>query len=226
MRFFVEIQGRTEGPFGVEEVELLHGAGRINRSTRCRAEGKGEWSSIYNLVPTAIWVTSPVRAPVRLSVDPPTRTKLSSDAIWIGASILIALLILIPIGGMLMEELSRKEQVEQARTPAPPPPDLSDIDSVNRSANHMADSFTQSLNHVVDEMAAAHRREVALTAVFSVIGLILFAFWLCMLIQVVTKEPEGSDKIVWTLVVVFTGPIGAGIYFIVRYMNRDATYAR
>lgn len=226
MRFFVEIEGRSQGPFTVEQVEALHGAGRINRSTRCRPEGKGEWSSIYNLVPTAIWVTSPVHEPVRFASLSTRSRKISENAVWIGASIIVALLIFIPIGGMLIEELGRKDEIEQARTPAPPPPTFSDVDSAKRSANHIADSFTQSLDHVVDEMAAAHRREVALTAVFSIIGLILFAFWLWMLVQVVTKEPEGNDKVVWTLVVVFTGPIGAAIYFIVRYMNRDASYAR
>lgn len=63
--------------------------------------------------------------------------------------------------------------------------------------------------------------------VIAIIGLILFAFWLWMLIAVVTTEPEGSDKIVWTLVVVFTGPLGAAIYFFARHIKRRSNvYAR
>jgi hypothetical protein len=37
MSFFLQIDGQSEGPFTVEEIEDLHGAGRVNRSTPCRA---------------------------------------------------------------------------------------------------------------------------------------------------------------------------------------------
>lgn len=44
-----------------------------------------------------------------------------------------------------------------------------------------------------------------------------------MLISVVTTEPEGNDKIVWTILVVFTGPIGSLIYFFTRYGKKGAS---
>jgi len=226
MKFFVEINGHTEGPFTVEQVEALHGAGRITRSTRCRPEGGGDWSSIYNLVPTAIWVTSPASEPVRLSKDPPRRRKISENAVWIGATIIVALLLLIPVGGVVFAELGRKDQIEKTRTPAPPSLPASDPRYLDAELRRSTEQIHQSLEQVNHDIVSLVGWMLLVQVAIAGIGLILFAFWLWMLIHVVTKEPEGSDKIVWTLVVVFTGPIGATIYFFARYTNRDSAYAR
>jgi hypothetical protein len=38
-----------------------------------------------------------------------------------------------------------------------------------------------------------------------------------MLVDCATKEPnQGNDKIVWILIIIFTGIIGALVYFLVR----------
>lgn len=226
MRFFIEIGGRSEGPFTVEQIEALHGEGRINRATRCRPEGKGEWSSIYNLVPSAIWVTSPVSEPVHLSFDPPRRREVARKVFWYSFVAVVALLLSIPVIGIVGEELATKARVEAASVPAPPPlsaanfaPSTNGFDAGLRAATH-------SLDRAVDELAAAYRLMVVQSTVLVIVGLILFAFWLWMLVQVVTMEPEGSDKIVWTLVVVFTGPLGAAIYFLARYIKRPVAYVR
>ena len=53
--------------------------------------------------------------------------------------------------------------------------------------------------------------------VFGIIGLAAFAFWLWMLIDVITRAPsENNTKLIWILVVVFTGVIGALIYMFVQ----------
>ena len=65
---------------------------------------------------------------------------------------------------------------------------------------------------------------------FAVIfGLVMFAlmvfvfvFWILMLVDCVKRKfKEGSDKIVWVLVIIFTGLIGALIYyFIVKVKDK------
>ena len=58
----------------------------------------------------------------------------------------------------------------------------------------------------------------------SVLGSI---FWVWMLIECATKEPnEGNDKIVWILVIIFTHVIGAAIYLFARRPQRIAKYGR
>ncbi|WP_432797792.1 PLDc N-terminal domain-containing protein [Poriferisphaera sp. WC338] len=51
--------------------------------------------------------------------------------------------------------------------------------------------------------------------VFALIGLLIFAIWLWMLIDCCTRDFEGNEKIVWILVIVFTGIIGALVYMFV-----------
>ena len=49
-------------------------------------------------------------------------------------------------------------------------------------------------------------------------------FWIWTIIDCATKEaPEGNDKLVWTVIIVFTHFIGAAIYFFVRRPVRIAT---
>jgi hypothetical protein len=212
MSFFLQIDGQSQGPFTVEEIEDLHGAGRVNRSTPCRPDEKGDWSSIYNLVPTAIWVTSPRNKPVPVRGDPPDRSRLPKNILWIGLSCLVALAFLIPVFALVSDELASKERTTRLQAPAPPPVTIADPLGVRSFQNSMKeiDKSIEEFQNVAARMAA---EETAKRITLFVVGLPLFAFWLWMLITVVTTEPEGSDKIVWTLVVVFTGPIGAAIYF-------------
>lgn len=69
MRFLLEIGNHIEGPFARDEIEDLHGAGIIDRKTKCRAENQSEWSTVYNLVPTAIWITTWQNTPPNLKQD-------------------------------------------------------------------------------------------------------------------------------------------------------------
>jgi hypothetical protein len=59
------------------------------------------------------------------------------------------------------------------------------------------------------------------------LGLGLMGFWIWMLVEAATKEPaEEPNKIVWVLVVVLTGWIGALIYFLARRPERKRKYGR
>jgi hypothetical protein len=60
--------------------------------------------------------------------------------------------------------------------------------------------------------------------VFIIVATIL---WLWMLIDCITKEPSGdNEKIVWVLVIVLVGPLGALIYLIARRPKRKRLYGK
>jgi hypothetical protein len=49
------------------------------------------------------------------------------------------------------------------------------------------------------------------------LGLAAFAFWIWMIVDCATNTSiDGTEKVVWLLVIVFTHFIGALIYFFVR----------
>jgi hypothetical protein len=53
------------------------------------------------------------------------------------------------------------------------------------------------------------------------IGLAGLVLWIWMLIEVLTRETdEGNNRLIWTLVIVFTHWIGALIYLLVRRQER------
>jgi len=59
------------------------------------------------------------------------------------------------------------------------------------------------------------------------IGLLATVFWIWMIIDVATKEPEnGNDKIVWILVVILAGVIGAAVYYFVRRPERIKKFGK
>jgi prolipoprotein diacylglyceryltransferase len=50
-----------------------------------------------------------------------------------------------------------------------------------------------------------------------------FAFWIWMLVECITKEPDaGNNKLIWIIVIVFTQIIGAVIYYVIRRPQRLA----
>ena len=53
----------------------------------------------------------------------------------------------------------------------------------------------------------------------AVAGSIL-AFWIWMIVDCAIYEKEGSTKIAWMLVILFAGPIGAPLYFVIRKLLR------
>ena len=64
-------------------------------------------------------------------------------------------------------------------------------------------------------------------APIALIGLLLSVLWVWMLIDVLTNEPsEGNDKVIWVLVIILTGGIGALIYYFVRRPERIRRYGK
>jgi len=58
---------------------------------------------------------------------------------------------------------------------------------------------------------------------FPILGafLPLFAFWVWMLIDCVTKDPGvGNDKVVWVIVICLGGAPGGAIYYFARRRRR------
>jgi hypothetical protein len=52
-----------------------------------------------------------------------------------------------------------------------------------------------------------------------------FLFWLWMLVDCATREPdEGNTKIVWIIIIVFTNLVGALVYFFVQRPRRLQRY--
>ena len=69
--------------------------------------------------------------------------------------------------------------------------------------------------------------QIVIALAFMTIGVLLLAFWIWMLVDCLKYESsEGNDKIVWTLVIIFTNWIGAMIYFFVRRLERVDAKAR
>ncbi|HEY3135339.1 MAG TPA: PLD nuclease N-terminal domain-containing protein [Blastocatellia bacterium] len=65
-------------------------------------------------------------------------------------------------------------------------------------------------------MSGSGLPELLILLVFVVGG----GLWVWMIVECATKEPSGSDKIVWILVILLGGCIGAAIYFFVRRPKR------
>ena len=62
-----------------------------------------------------------------------------------------------------------------------------------------------------------------IAAVSVGLGVLGTIFWVWMLVDCATKEPdEGNSKVVWILIIVFTHLVGAAIYFFVRRLQRVA----
>ena len=60
---------------------------------------------------------------------------------------------------------------------------------------------------------------------FMAIGLAVTALWIWMIVDCATNEPpEGNDKLIWILVIILAGWIGALIYLIVRRPQRLALF--
>jgi sterol desaturase/sphingolipid hydroxylase (fatty acid hydroxylase superfamily) len=56
---------------------------------------------------------------------------------------------------------------------------------------------------------------------FVVIGLLGTAFWIWMLVDCATKEPDtGNTKVVWILIIALAHLIGAAVYYFVRRPER------
>lgn len=63
--------------------------------------------------------------------------------------------------------------------------------------------------------------------VIFLLGICAGIFWVMTIIDCATKEPsQGTDKIVWLLIIIFMNWIGALIYRFVRRPQRIRQYGR
>lgn len=66
---------------------------------------------------------------------------------------------------------------------------------------------------------------LAVMLVFS-IALGALAFWVWMIVDCATRETDPQLRLVWMLVILFAGIIGAPIYFFVRVCSRPEAASR
>ncbi len=228
-RFFIRLGGIEHGPLSKAEVEDLHGSHKIDRSTPCRASGDNHWLTVYDLVPSAIWVSSPRAAPKELAVPVSSNGKggavTSSTGFRIAAHAVGLMLFLVVFNALLDAAYPPPAESSQQRfkklMDAVPRPAPSNPTNLFAPMAQMLEEFPKHISRTLDytalelkEIQRQHHRDVITLIVFGTLG---FIFWLWMLLAVSLREPPGSEKIVWVLIVVLTGPIGAAIYYFARY---------
>ncbi len=86
------------------------------------------------------------------------------------------------------------------------------IEAMSHSLNLLAQSGEVVIN---DGAAAGGLFAGVFGCVFGLIALALTVLWIWMLIDCLTRNFEGSEKIVWALVIIFLGWLGALIYLFV-----------
>lgn len=52
------------------------------------------------------------------------------------------------------------------------------------------------------------------------IGLLAFAFWIWMIVDCAKHENDGTTKVVWLLIILLVGIVGAPLFFFVRHAPR------
>jgi len=56
---------------------------------------------------------------------------------------------------------------------------------------------------------------------FLLIAVIATIFWIWMLVDCVTREPDtGSTRLIWVIIIIFTSVLGAILYFVIRRPER------
>lgn len=61
---------------------------------------------------------------------------------------------------------------------------------------------------------------MVLGGAFGILALLASIFWIWMLIDCALHERNGTDKIVWIIIILLTHVLGALIYFVVRKQGR------
>ena len=62
--------------------------------------------------------------------------------------------------------------------------------------------------------------QIAFIPIVLLISILFFVLWVVMLVDAATRKfKDSSEKIIWVIVVIFAGFIGALIYYFVIYKN-------
>ena len=95
--------------------------------------------------------------------------------------------------------------------------------SGNTGASQAANEPDTEPDVVVRQDESAISWFTVIAAVSVGLGVLGTIFWVWMLVDCATKEPdEGNSKVVWTIIIVLTHLVGAAIYFFVRRPQRRA----
>jgi hypothetical protein len=63
--------------------------------------------------------------------------------------------------------------------------------------------------------------------IISVLIIPIVGLWIWMLVDCLTKEPaEGNERLIWLLVIVLVGFIGALLYLLIRRPQRKKAFGR
>lgn len=244
MKFYIEINGRPKGPYSREEIEDLHGAGIIDRRTPCRSETDSVWRTVWDSVPTALhrhpfmqkgFATTDAAwdsVPSSLHRHRGTRTQTTyKKPLLIFGGIIAGGLLLLIIGLTLVAPVMFVPQKSRPTTSSishafPPFRPTGDLDkdmqelkrrTAQRQSIYQQDKAFDNLNGYLVSMSIF---AVIWFVFWSTLSALLLAFWIWMIVAVITREQNGSDKITWIIVVALLGPIGAAIYFFVRYIRK------
>lgn len=67
---------------------------------------------------------------------------------------------------------------------------------------------------------------VVIWIIFAIVSILGTIFWIWTIIDCATKEPaQGNDKIIWLMIIIFTG-VGSLIYYFVRRPERRKMFGR
>lgn len=233
-RFFIKLNGEVEGPFSREEIENLYGARVVNKSTPCRSASGNDWSTVWDCVPTAIHKsfpsgpvptlknryqagnrTAPVWNPSSGSSRQNPLVVLLS--IFGGGAVFLAALLFFVIP-QVSESIRSSGKVSINQLQSIPAHGRSTPGDLNNSFERLQQQQDR-FNDLIKTQAALTGGIVALYLALGVLCLTSGVFWIWMIITLTKLEPPGSDKIVWTIIVVLLGPVGAIIYFFARYLE-------
>lgn len=186
------------GPFSLDDLRQMLLRGDVHRDSPCRQGEAGRWLTVYDFVPSARWGRSLAQLQVgSAAVAPAAATTGNGRTLLLVAAVVCSVaalgLVLFLLTNLVPTPMSFSSPGAAARPPSIPGDGL------------MALAFGLfALPFVVMAFGFA-------------VSLIVFVFWLWMLVTLLTREPPGPDKIVWTIVVIILPPIGSLLYFFLRY---------
>lgn len=196
--FYLKKGPNISGPFSPDDLRQMLLRGEIHRTSPCRQGETGGWLTVYDLVPCARWGHSLVLAQAGDGGShPATADRGRGRAVFLIVAVVCIVAALALLGFLVISLL-----------PAPrlfPSPE---------EAMRSPESAAASFNALI---LGAIMLQAFLVVFILGVGLLVFAFWLWMLITILTREPPGHDKIVWTIVAIIIPPVGSLLYFFIRY---------
>ena len=197
---YLQKLANISGPFSLDELRQMLLRGEIHRGTPCRQGEAGRWLTVYDLVPCARWGRTLMDVENASASSPTSASRSDIGRLVLLITAIVCFVAALALGAFLLANLW------------PTPVLFSSPGAAPRMPSDPAASA-----------ASLAMGMMAFTGLFMVgsllIGLLIFAFWLWMLITVLTREPPGTDKIVWTIVMLLIPPVGALLYAFLRYQT-------